>query len=422
MLDRIKNIGGNSLRKSILILITGTTIAQIIPLLAEPLITRLYSKEDLGTLALYISFASLFSIIATARYELAIMLPKSDSNAVNLVGLSIVISFVLSIIVLLLVFAFNDAICKVLQAPQLSFFLYLVPISILLAGLTQSLNYWINRKQRYKVITYSKVSQSGINATFAVGFGFAAMKKLGLVSAYLAGQFFGLLPLLVSAWKKDRKQVQTLNKTESFEMAKKYSEFPTINSLHAFVDILQLSLVSFLIAYFFSDEVLGTFSRTYRILLVPVSLISVAFGQVFYQRASMLYSQNSSIKPLVIKTITTLAVISFLGFGFLALIAPDFFEIFLGKGWRDAGVFAQFMAPWMFIRFIIAPLSYIPIIVSKQRTNFLLGIIGNVIIVSSLWYAGEIAENLQIGLLLISIFMVLFYTLVLFWYLKIIKN
>ena len=90
--------------RNVLTLMTGTTIAQAIPIAISPILTRIYAPEDFGMFALYMSVASIISVIATGRYELAIMLPKKDEDAVNIVALSIIISFFVSFISLLIVF------------------------------------------------------------------------------------------------------------------------------------------------------------------------------------------------------------------------------------------------------------------------------------------------------------------------------
>ncbi len=71
--------------RNVLTLMTGTTIAQAIPIAISPILTRIYTPEDFGVFALYMSVASLLSTLATGRYELAIMLPKKDEDAVNYV-------------------------------------------------------------------------------------------------------------------------------------------------------------------------------------------------------------------------------------------------------------------------------------------------------------------------------------------------
>lgn len=55
-------------RRNIITLVTGTTIAQAIPVAISPVLTRLFSPDDFGFFAVYFSTATVLSVIATARY------------------------------------------------------------------------------------------------------------------------------------------------------------------------------------------------------------------------------------------------------------------------------------------------------------------------------------------------------------------
>ncbi|MDI6867844.1 hypothetical protein [Methanoculleus sp.] len=60
---------------------------RLITILAAPVIARLYGPEAFGFLAIFTSITSIIGVVACMRYELAIMLPKTDEEAANLLGL-----------------------------------------------------------------------------------------------------------------------------------------------------------------------------------------------------------------------------------------------------------------------------------------------------------------------------------------------
>jgi len=78
MLNKLKPKSDFS--KNVLVLMTGTTIAQAIPIAISPILTRLYSPEDFGVFALFVAITSVFGSVANGRYDLAIMLPKKDEG------------------------------------------------------------------------------------------------------------------------------------------------------------------------------------------------------------------------------------------------------------------------------------------------------------------------------------------------------
>lgn len=90
--------------KNVITLMTGTTIAQAIPIAISPILTRIYAPEDFGVFALYMAIASIFAVIATGRYEMAIMLPHEEDDVKSIVKLIILILITITFFVFLSIF------------------------------------------------------------------------------------------------------------------------------------------------------------------------------------------------------------------------------------------------------------------------------------------------------------------------------
>ena len=75
-------------------LLSGNLIVQIIAFFLATIITRLYTNDDFGLLAKFMSIAGIFTILSTARLEYAIILPKEDDEAYELISLGIISAFV----------------------------------------------------------------------------------------------------------------------------------------------------------------------------------------------------------------------------------------------------------------------------------------------------------------------------------------
>lgn len=76
--------------KNVLTLMTGTGVAQIIPLAISPLLTRLYSPNEFAIFAMYSAILAIFSVIACFRFEIAIPIPKEEKEAFELVLLAVI--------------------------------------------------------------------------------------------------------------------------------------------------------------------------------------------------------------------------------------------------------------------------------------------------------------------------------------------
>ena len=415
------NQGTSEFLKNVLTIFSGNVIAQAIPFLIEPVIARIYSPEDFAVLSVYLSVANLFSIIATGRYELAVMLPKEDKKSVNVIALSIFISLIVSAFSFLVVWLFNSQICNILENGEVSSYLYLVPLSVLSVGWYQTFNYWNSRKKRFKNVTYSKTTQSVVYSGTAIGLGEAGMLPSGLILSQIIGQFFGLFPLLFSFLRKDRGLLEDVSKNEVKAVAAEYHDFPRINSLHAFCDVLRNSGAVFLLSHFYTKAQVGQHSRTIRLLFGPLSIIASAVGQVFYQKAADCYQTGGNLRQLVVKVVLALSAISLPMFLFVMFFGPDLFAWFLGENWRQAGEFGRLLAPWVFLNFITTPVSQIPIIVNKQKTAFLISVAGHTMFLFAI-AAGGWYKNINLGFILVSASQLIFLGFMLFWIIKISEN
>ena len=107
-IDKFKT--DKNINKNIFILFTGSTLAQLIPIAIAPILTRLYSPEEFGLLAIFISLAAIFSPIASLRYELSILLPKSNSDAKDLAYLCFGIICFFTLIFFVIIFICKNSI------------------------------------------------------------------------------------------------------------------------------------------------------------------------------------------------------------------------------------------------------------------------------------------------------------------------
>ncbi len=88
-MGRFSNLFKSEFSKNVLTLMTGTTIAQAIPIAISPILTRIYTPEDFGVLAIFMAITAITGSISNAKYEQAIVLPKKEGEAINILFLGI---------------------------------------------------------------------------------------------------------------------------------------------------------------------------------------------------------------------------------------------------------------------------------------------------------------------------------------------
>lgn len=370
-LNKSKSKSESEFSQNVLTLITGTTIAQAIPIAISPILTRIYSPEDFGIFALYMSIASIISVVATGRYELAIMLPKNDDDAINIAALSMFISFVVSLLSFIIVFIFNTQITNLLGNSEIASWLYFIPITVLFTGIYQSLNYWSNRKKEYKRLATSRVVQGGTTGTTNLGMGFSGLGSSGLIGGSVLGQMVSTLLLSKMIWDKDKNRLNTIKRLKIIAMANRYVKFPKFDILASFSNVSSHQITHILFNTMFNSTIAGYYYFTQRILGLPITFIASAIADVFRETATLEYQVHGNAKQIYISTFKKLFILSFFPSLLLYFFAVDLFIFIFGDEWRVAGEYTQILTPMLFLRFLSSPLSFMLYIGEKQHVNLL---------------------------------------------------
>ena len=353
--------------RNVLTLMTGTTIAQAIPIAISPILTRIYTPEDFGVFALFIAITAILGTVANARYELAIMLPKKDEDAINIFALGFIITCFISLILLILVVIFNDYFTKLFGNDEISFWLYFVPITVFFSGLFNILNYFNNRKKNYKDLRNATILKSIVLAVVQLSIGFIKSGASGLISGSIISNMFANIKLAKNILK-DKILVSKISKIKMIALAKRYKDFPKHGMASSLFDNLSLQLPSILIPKIFSFSISGYFFFANKIVNLPSALISGSIGQVYLQKITENKNNGIEIFPIFKNTITKLFFIALpitiIGY----ITSPYIFPLLFGEKWKISGEIAQYLFLIFIIRFCVSPLSnsFIPALELKK--------------------------------------------------------
>ncbi|GAA0367789.1 oligosaccharide flippase family protein [Bacillus horti] len=346
----------NKVLRHISVLLSGSVIAQLLTFLMAPILSRLFAPEAFGIFALYTSLTTILSVIVTWKYELAIVLPKSERQAANLYSLSVFITVMMSVGTLVVLFLFGETLASIFRAPELKQLIYLLPISLLALGVYQSSNFWSTRKKAYNRISISQIIRSGgVNAT-QVGSGLIQPGAYGLIGGQIVGQMLAAVVLSYQVLREDWAKLKSqVTKKEMLEGLREYKDFPLYSSSQAFVNAISQNMMPFLLTYFFQATIVGYYALALRLIQMPLDLLGNAVKQVFYQRASEMLNQSLSISRFYLRSTAALAGIAFLPALVLILYAPELFKWILGTEWTEAGIYASWMIVGLFFWFVARP-------------------------------------------------------------------
>ncbi len=349
----------------------GTTLAQVIPIIAAPFLTRLYAPADFGVFATILAFSSAAVILATGRYEHSIVIPKLNADAASIVlgiiGIAIIVSSGLAVVFVLA----QGVIVELFKITISEVWISIVPAIVLLLAVQSSLSYWATRNKKFRRLALSRIVTSGFTAVSSLLLGISGYGAEGLIIGMIVGLVACNCLLAIQLLREDMEIFRKTNLSSIFLQLKTYSKFPKYSVAADFSNVLTNQLPVLLLSSLFGVAASGFYSLTNRVLGKPVSIISGAVSDVFKQKAGQDFAEYGTCRPLFIKTARSLTLMSILPFLVLILFAPNLFVLVFGSSWKEAGEFARILAILFAVRFTVSPLSYVIYIVQKQEYDLI---------------------------------------------------
>jgi O-antigen/teichoic acid export membrane protein len=359
---------GTSFGRDVLKLVSGTALAQMLTILAMPILTRLYAPEPFGTLVLFISVSSIISLVSCMGYELAIMLPKTDEQAANVLGVSLGLVATISAMAVPFVWWSRVPLSQWLAAPRLASYLWCVPPTVFITGTFLALSGWKSRARRFGQLSVARIAQSLATLSTQLGGGCAGIATGGmLIGGHIAGQAAATAVLGGQIWREDRIFIRrSLRLGTMVSAIWRYRRFPLYGSWSALLNSLSWQTPALLLSAFFSPIVAGYYALGFRVLQMPMSLIGSAVAQVFFQRAAKARFQGT-VGRLTETIFRRLVLISLFPMLTLAIVGRDLYVVVFGSRWAEAGHYTQILSVWALFWFISSPLQDLTSALEKQR-------------------------------------------------------
>ena len=394
------------LLRSTLTLLAGGALAQVLPLLLGPWLTRIYSPTEFGQFSLVWTLSTNLAVIGCARYEFALPLERDDKQASLLMALCGRL--------LLTVTAVSVVIAWLLAAWQDLPLFWLLPAALLSGGATQWLILWATRAQRFQLLASARMLQYGGGALLQLLLGLLQFGAVGLLLGPLLAGLAAALMLARPAplggwsalWRSEHGAVKT--------MALRHRDFPLLNTPHAFAGALQDSLAMLLIATWTGDAAAGYWALALRYLKAPASLVGGALSQTLYPRL-VHAADGAEALHVVRQAMALLAGLALALMAALMLWGPWLFETLFGERWHDAGLLARALAPYIALHFIASPLSVTTMAWRAQGWALRLALVGQVMfllgLVAGLYWGGLIGAGWGVSAAMLLYFGYFFWSL-----------
>jgi O-antigen/teichoic acid export membrane protein len=357
-------------------LASGTILAQAIAVLAAPFLTRLYAPEAFGILALFVSITGILTVISCMRYELSIMLPKSDKEAANLLAASLIFVTIISILTIFVIWWGRNFVVQLLNAPKILLYLWLVPLAVFIGGVFSAFSYWSSRMKNFGRLAVVNITSSVITISGKLGFGYVGHATGGtMITASLVGKALASTILGGKIWKDNKKLFySSIHWKEMLSGIKRHRKFPMYSTGSALLNTASWQLPAILLASFFSPVIVGFYALGHKVLKMPMNLIGRSIGKVFFQRAAEAKAKGE-LAPLVENVFRKLVMMGLFPFLMLTIIGKDLFVVVFGANWAEAGVFVQILSIFIFVQFIATPLGHLYNVLEKQEFGLKINIV-----------------------------------------------
>lgn len=339
-------------------LMTGAVVAQAVPVLLSPVLTRLYTPEDFAVFALFMSINGVLATVAAGRYDEAILLPADEDDALNVVALSWLVLTALCVMLAVVLFVADGRIpARWIQTLQ-GDWLYVLPLTLFLSASFQILTGWNNRGGRFNQLAASRATQGILGGAGQCGLGVASPLGLGLVWGWVFGYFAGAAMLLRANLPTLWRGRHAVNTQRLITNARTYRRFPLLSTWGCLLGNGGSMMALLIISHSFSATITGLFSFTLRVLALPLFLISNAIAQVLHQRIARMNNEDPAmILPYVLRSAMVLGLIAIPFVIGLALVGTELFAFLFGAAWAPAGEYAGVLSLAVGIRFVVSPLT-----------------------------------------------------------------
>jgi O-antigen/teichoic acid export membrane protein len=346
---------GASFTRNVLTLLSGTAIAQLIPLLATPVLTRIYTPEQFGALAILLAVANPLSLLVCGRYDLTVVLPRDDERANVLARLALLLAMVVSLLLGGLLWSFREPLSGLMGGEVALTPVLLAPLLFLLMGFFQPLNNWLIRKQAFRAMSVNKMVQTTGITLVSLGLGWWAFEH-GLMVGYVAGwALYVAFGAMQVRWKGFR--FRPLQFAAMREAAMAYRSFPLYNALPAVMNTATLSIPVFLLTRVFDEQVTGQFNLCRQTIFLPVTFFATSFMQVYMQRASSTVAAGEAVLPSLRRSVQLLGGLALALVLVLLTAGPFLFGLVFGAQWTEAGTYARILALPIALQFVVVPLT-----------------------------------------------------------------
>jgi O-antigen/teichoic acid export membrane protein len=372
------------LLRAVLTLVAGGALAQALPLLLGPWLSRLYTPQQFGQYNLFAAVSANLAVVACARYEFALPLLGDARDAAALRSLCLRVLAVVSLA--------SAAGAVAWYGWSSQGWTGWLPVAVAMLGWLSLATLWATRAQSYRALAIARVVQYGGASLGQAGAALLGAGVQGLIVAPIAAAAAAAAVLRLPL-KDDGPPAPGRWR----ELARRFRDFPLLNTPHAFMGALQDTAAIALLIAWQGPVAAGFWGFALRYLKAPATLVGGAVSQTLYPQlaahgASIDHDADAHAplrvtregRAAVRRVMAGLAAIAAPLVLLLWAVGPWLFEWLFGARWRGAGELSRALAIYIGVHFVASPLAVVTLAWGAQAWALRLALVGQVAFVAAL--------------------------------------
>jgi O-antigen/teichoic acid export membrane protein len=341
----------------------GVALGSAVALLLSPILSRQYTPDAFGTLAVFTALSALVGAVAALRLDQAVIIARDDPTAASALGIGRIAAVVIGVVSIPLVLAAEPWVSRVLgdSSDDRTWFWLVGPCGSTIALYTLS-NATLIRCSRHGRLGTRAATQMILQSAVPVATAAAAPGPFGLLLGFVISRPATVLALPAPSLARSPR-------VEWRNTFRRFRRFVTFSTPAAFINNCSQYLPVVAIAAAAGIATAGQYALAWRIMSVPAAIANQVASPIFNAAAASRARSDDSLLTLTITTTRRLAVLLAVPIVAVGILCPWLFPIVFGSTWKEAGFLAALFAPAAAMQAVAVPLSTLLDVLEAQRLN-----------------------------------------------------
>ncbi|CAN5415546.1 N/A [soil metagenome] len=368
----VRGLRRNAFISNAAVLISGSAASAALGILGTPFLSRIYRPEEFGVLGVFVAALSIFSVVATLRYDRAIPAASDDREAASILMVALASMLCTSTVCLVLVLSGGLGLVMSAARDHARLLAWSLPLGMAATGTYEALSFWMVRRRDYRALSLTKVTQGSSMLGSQIGLGWLGAGPVGLVIGQIAGSSMGIARLARRILATDRAAFGDMSFARLSQTALTYRRFPLLSGPAVLLDALSGALPTLVVAHRFGPAAAGVLTIVYRVLFAPLALITTNLGQIFFgELAEMHRTKSASLLRLFYRRVGQVVILGLVLVTGMVFVVPLALPAILGPRWGDATPYFLILSPMMFAGLVSSPFSFAVDVLHRQDLHFL---------------------------------------------------